>query len=398
MGTPFLKIFGALLYRMKRIAWLILCCPVFFHFSCKRPEPVQVKTAFYAIDSLLKAENEAGRFSGSVVIGTADTLLYARNTGLASRVWNAPVNDTTRFDIASVNKSFIALLTLQAVEEGRLNIHDRLADLLKHMDYSGYFDDEITLHHLLTHTSGLPDYRGVSDTLASNGFLRFKRLQFSNGAYVDFISQLKPVGKPGEKFYYSNFAYHLLCILLEEVYQAPFSSILNAKITKPLGLRHTFSTTSNREVFQNVAEGYNYLPGTNKWIRNDFIDLTLGRRIFSSARDLFKWGQAMSNTSLLSTASMDLMHTNHLRLLSDSVSYGYGWVVFGPEEHFHMGDLGIKAPYIIHGGETGGYKAMLVNVDSGRLIVSLLANTGSRTEEMTLTHKIIANLIDNENT
>ena len=358
-------------------------------FGCQSNESVPPDPRYAAIDTLLLTENEAGRFSGSVVIGNQDSMLYERHLGTANRVWNVSVDHETRFDVASVNKSFIAALILLAAEEGKLRVTNRLTDLLSGFNYQGTFDSAITVHHLLSHTSGLPDYDGVPKELSADGFMRFKRLHMTNAEYVDFISKLPPVAPPGQQFYYSNFAYHLLSIVLEEIYQQPFAEILRLKICEPLNLQQTFSTTANQAVFPRVAEGYDYVEDKNRWVRNRFIDLTLGRRIFSTTYDLYLWGKAMNDDRLLRDSSLQQMQRNYLEALTHEFSYGYGWVVFETDEQFAMGNLDINEPYIIHGGNTEGYKAMLVNVNRGNLIFSLLANTGSQTNEMELTKKII---------
>lgn len=361
----------------------------FFSWSCQEKASSESGFPTARIDSLLQAEMNSGRFQGQVVIGDSQDVLYSKELGLADRNWEIPVASDTRFDIASVNKSLIAGLILIARQEGKLELDQTLESHLSGFNYSGNFNPEITLHHMLTHSSGLPDYDRVNAELAANGFARFKRLHFSNPAYVDFISQLEPVAKPSERFYYSNFAYHLLAIILENSYQKPFSAILKEKITDPLGMEQTFSTSSNEEVFQRVAEGYNYDSQTDSWTRNNFIDLTLGRRIFSTATDLYKWARECTEGKILNESSRQLMAKNHLMKVSSEIAYGYGWVPYLPGEEWMMGNLSLEKPYLIHGGSTEGYKAMLLNVNQGEWILALLANTGSQTDESGLTKKIV---------
>lgn len=354
-------------------------------------------TGYAKIDSLLKAEYEAEQFSGSVVIGNNDSLFYQKHLGLAHRGWKTPIDSNTRFDIASINKSFVGALVLLAVEEAKISLDDRLVDLLQSFRYTGNFNEKVTIHNMLSHTSGLPDYGNVSTPLAAHDFEKFKRLHFTNQEYVDFISQIDPIGPPGKRFYYSNFAYHLLCIILEDVYGLPFSDLLQQKLCTKLNMRHTYASTENREVIPQLAEGYNYNEEKQKWERNNYIDLTLGRRIFSTTSDLYQWGKAMNNTSLFSEDALTQMKINHLKTVTDQMSYGYGWVVFDENTQAQMGNLDIALPYIIHGGSTEGYKSMLVNIDNGKYIIALLANSGARTNEMELTKKITHFLMKTQN-
>ena len=354
--------------------------------ACHQPDSVTKSSYWTKLDSLVLSEHTADRFHGTVVVGNQDSIIYQKAVGIANRVWNVPIQMDSRFDIASLNKSFIAALVLLAVEEGKLRLKDKLIDRLKNYQYQGQFDSTITLHQMLTHSAGLPDYDGVAPTLAANNFVKFKRLHFSNAKYVNFISQLSTVAAPGQQFYYSNFAYHLLAIILENIYQQPFAEILQQKICQPLHLTETFASTANEEIHQRVVEAYQY--SDQHWQRNNFIDLTLGRRIFSTAIDLYRWGQAMNDTRLLSQESLELMQQNHLTSITSNVAYGYGWVVFDGKSRYQMGNLGIDQPYLIHGGATEGYKSMLVNIEKGQYIIAFLSNVGDQTDEIALARKI----------
>lgn len=345
------------------------------------------------LDSLVLAEHQLDKFHGTIQINKGDSILYKKAIGIADRSWDIPMGSDTRFDIASLNKSFIAALVLLAVEEERFSLDSKMSDLLEQFDYSGQFDPEITLHQMLSHTSGLPDYEAVNDSLSNNGFKAFKRLHFSNGNYVDFISQLPTKGQAGKQFYYSNFAYHLLAIILESSYKESFANLLQTKICQPLGLASTYSTVSNEELQPKLAKAYSYDEQRQVWRSNNFIDLTLGRRIFSTVADLNVWAQAMDSDLILSQESIKLMQTNHLSQINPEISYGYGWAVFDGRGEYKMGNLGIDLPYIIHGGATEGYKSMLVNINKGEYIISFLSNVGNRTNEMQLAQKITNILI-----
>lgn len=382
---------------MKKILLLITLILWIMLMSCVEQNTEKRSPLVVMLDSLITLEHNARRFDGTLVIGTKASILYEKAIGTSNRVWDIPIRMDHRFDICSINKSFIATLTLMALEEGKLSLEDHLTDRLKTYSYSGKLDEDMTIHQMLTHTSGLPDYVQTQPDLSENLLRRFKRKHFTNEEYVDFISNVPAVNDPGLQFYYSNFAYHLLIVLLEDSYQRPFPELLEQKICKPLGLEHTFSTTSNRKVFKNMVEGYNYEKSDDSWIRNQFIDLTAGRRIFSTSHDLYLWGKEMSSPSLLNKESMTLMQTNHVEDITTEISYGYGWAVFDGKRQYGMGDLGIDRKYIIHGGATEGFKSMLINIENGEYIIAFLANTGEQTNEMELAKKIVTILINSRN-
>lgn len=352
------------------------------------------KKSIQNVNLLLEDHYQRDLFNGGIIIHKNGKIIYEKYLGLADRTWNIPMAKHVKFDIASLNKSMISALVLKAVEEGKLNLNNKLQDLLKQYTFKGSFHPDITLHQMLCHTSGLPDYNEIKDGLRLNNFLKFKRSRFTNTEYVNFISQIKPINHPGKQFYYSNFAYHIITIILEDVYNKSFPEILKEKLTDPLGLNHTLSLDKNEDIIKQLAKGYNYIDSTDQWIQNPFIDLSLGRRIFSTPSDLNKWAQALNNTTYLSSESLTLMKTNHLNNITKTVSYGYGWVIVDQTNKSTMGDLDINAPYIIHGGSTDGYKAMLIDINNGEFIISFLSNTGDRTNELELAKDII-NLLNN---
>lgn len=371
-------------------------------FSCQNTSPPPSNTPSkieLELDSLIQSEYKAERFHGTILISKNDDILYKKAVGTANRIWDISMELDYCFDIASLNKSFIAMLVLIAVEEGKLSLNDKLSDLLSNYPYQGKFNNKVTLHQMLTHTSGLPDYDAVADPSTKEGFKEFKRLHFSNKDYINFISLLPPVSEPDTRFYYSNFAYHLMPIILEEIYAKSFNETLQEKICNPLQLSATFNSDSNEEVLKHVVEAYNYSKEEDKWRRNNFIDLTLGRRIFSNVNDLYKWGKAMQGNTLISDSLLQAMLTNHTAHITQDVSYGYGWVIFDGQANYKMGNLSINRPYIIHGGATEGYKSMLINVNHGEYIITFLSNVGQQTNEILLAKKIVTllNLSDNEN-
>lgn len=353
--------------------------------GCDHQKKTNNKVAWYdAVEEFINTEHAENRFDGTIVIGTKDEVLFHKALGKSNRVWDIDMSDDTRFDIASVNKSFQAALILKASEEHLLALDNKLCSFFPELS----FDSLITIHHLLTHTSGIPDYDAVNENLKANHFKALKRCSFTNDEYALFISTLEMVGQPGKQFHYSNFGYHLLALILEKVYQKPFTQILNDKICSPFGLNHTFSKTNNRIVDKKVAEGYTFVQDDSSYIRNNFIDLSIGRRIFSTSEDLYKWLNLLESGNFITPESYRLMTTNYLKDITKNISYGYGVVSFDGAGIYQMGDLGIDKTYIIHGGATEGYKAMVTNINHGEIIITFLANIGDRTHELDLTSSI----------
>ncbi|WP_141119665.1 serine hydrolase domain-containing protein [Lutibacter agarilyticus] len=385
--------------KLKKILLAVFClCLIIGCYSEKSDASLQNnEKQAQKIDSLIKSNYKQELFHGGIVISKYGETIYENYLGIADRTWNIPIQKNVKFDIASLNKSMIAALILKAVEEDKLHLNNKLVALLSNYSFEGSFHPEITIHHLLSHSSGLPDYNRLPEELKLNNFLKFKRFRFSNEEYINFISKIEPLSEPGKQFYYSNFAYHLLAIILEETYKKPFAEILKLKLTKPLGLKNTISESKNEVSINELAKAYLFDEVTQEWYQNPFIDFSLGRRIFSTASDLNRWAQVMDNPGYLKKNSLQLMQQNHLSQISNIVGYGYGWVVFNKESNNEFGNLGINKKYIIHGGSTDGYKAMLININKGEYVISFLSNVGNRTQEMQLSQKIINILIDKKN-
>ncbi|GEM_PF-1485513 len=326
-------------------------------------------------------------FSGQIILKSnlLDTA-WQLERGKADRNWNVAMSDSARMDIASLNKSFIANLVLQAVDEGYWHLDQELNEILKDLNIDSLFKPGIRLKDLLSHRSGLADYNILPSNLKENNYRIFKRMHFANSEYLEFISKL-PSDEPNQAFHYSNFAYHLLAILLEELYQTDFNSLLQEKIALPLKLEGIFSPNNRQNMGANVALAYELKGG--QWYQNDYIDLSLGRRIFASARDIQLWLEAEGGSQLLSDSLAREVFQNQVADLDSTISYGYGWVPYQAYEHYTMGDLEIDVPYFIHGGSTEGYQSVAVSVNQGETLLVILSNSGNGRQVFDLSKAIL---------
>ena len=288
-----------------------------------------------SIDTYVHELHEAGNFDGSIVIGNLNGKIYSKEIGTAVREWSIPVASDTRFDICSLNKSFVGYMIMQLKEASKLSLSDLLAS---HLEFESQHADQITIHQLLTHTSGLPDYDAMPDSLHENRFEAAKRLHFETDEYINFIETLPIIGKPEEQFYYSNFGYHLLSIIIEKLTGMHFSEALDSMICKPLNMDQTYAAKDNYMIYPRLAKAYDQVEGSFQ--KSPFIDYSLGRRIFSTSADLYKWGKEVANPTLISNESNNVILTNHIGSINPSVSYGYGWAVFDGGGGLPDGEVG----------------------------------------------------------
>ncbi len=325
-------------------------------------------------------------FSGQILLDSKLRANWQHYQGLANRNWNIAMNDSAVMDLASLNKSFIANLVLQACAEGHWNLDRSLNDILASLDFETRFDAAIDLRSMLAHLSGLPDYDAVPQEWQEDGFRRFKRKHFNNQEYLHFISGLSSEA-PYKRFYYSNFAYHILAILLEELYQRPFHDILQEKIADPLKMTGIYAYRDREIPIPNLALAYQMQA--DQWRENAYIDMSLGRRIFCNAEDLMLWLDQDGGAKLLPDSLAVEVFKNQVAPYDSQFSYGLGWVPYAAKETFKMGDLGITQAYFIHGGSTEGYQSIAISVNKGETKLVILSNSGDGAKIYNLAKSII---------
>jgi CubicO group peptidase (beta-lactamase class C family) len=211
--------------------------------------------ALAALDTHLRAAADADAFSGVVRIERHGDLLFERAYGVASRRWGVPVRTSTRFDVASVTKLFTAVAVLQQVGEGRLGLDDRIHD---HVDLAGTtIPREVTVRHLLTHTSGIAD---DADEEAGESYeaLWVDRPSYSVTRTADFLPGFvhkEPNFPPGEGCRYCNVGFVLAGLALENVAGTTYREYVREHVFARAGMdRSGFFRMDGAE--PEVAEGW----------------------------------------------------------------------------------------------------------------------------------------------
>jgi len=190
------------------------------------------------IDSLLRLYHLYGMFNGSALVAESGKVIYKKGFGLANMDWNIPNAPDTKFRIGSITKQFAAMLIMQLVEKGKIKVDGKITDYLP--DYRKDTGDRVTIHHLLTHTSGIPSYTGLpgfwSDSTRNPYALEYVVKNFCSGN-LEF--------EPGAKYVYNNTGYYLLGAIIEKVSGKPFAEVLTENILKPLQMQNTGVEVAN---------------------------------------------------------------------------------------------------------------------------------------------------------
>lgn len=270
-------------------------------------------------------------FSGVVYVRQESEVLFAESYGHANRADQIPNTIDTRFAIASGTKLFTGIAVCQLVEQEKLTFDTRLQDVVT--DSFPHFDPSITVQHLLTHTSGAPDYFDEEklDAQGDYGALWAERPVYSMRSPRDFLPmfQNEPMKfSPDERFSYSNGGYILLGLIIEAVTGQPYTDYVTANVLQKAGMPDSGFFAMN-QLPARTANGYiNHPDGT--WRTNIFEVPIIGGAdggVFVTAPDMSRWWDALFAHRLLSEAMTAKFLTPHVPINTNTDNnrfYGYG--------------------------------------------------------------------------
>ena len=265
------------------------------------------------VDAYLKPYLDAGAFSGAVLIARGGKVILSKGYGMANYELDAPNTPQIKFHIASVSKSFTAAAILLLEERGLLKTTDPLS---KHIpDYPS--GGRITLHHLLTHTSGIPNVNNFPDYDEKSKF------PHTTAALLAMFKDKPLVMEPGARYNYSNSNYNVLAYIIEKVSGQSYGQFLRENIFDPLGMRDTGHDVDATTILKNVADGY--VPVRVKDLaKAPYLDWTIktgNGSLYSTVEDLYRWDRALYTERLLKKATRERMFTAHVE------GVGYGWFI-----------------------------------------------------------------------
>jgi CubicO group peptidase (beta-lactamase class C family) len=184
------------------------------------------------IDAIVQRYSREGLFQGSVLVADHGKVIYRKAVGLANAEWNVPNTVDTKFRIGSITKQFTAMLILQLLDEGKLRLDGTLGDYLP--EYPEGPGRAVTIHQLLTHSSGIPSY-----TSNPKFFPEESRNPATPTEFIKRFWSLPLDFEPGTRFQYNNSGYFLLGVIIERLTGLSYPDALQQRILTPLGLRNT---------------------------------------------------------------------------------------------------------------------------------------------------------------
>ncbi len=303
-------------------------------------------------------------FMGTVLVARGSQTLFSKGYGFANLEWDIPNSPSTKFRLGSVTKQFTAASILLLEERGKLNVNDPVK---KYLPDAPAAWDKITIFHLLTHTSGIPNFTSFPDypklepfaTTAEQLVARFRDNP------LDF--------QPGEKWSYSNSGYVLLGYLVEKISGETYAAFVRDNIFKPLGMNDS-GYDSNSAIISQRASGY--VRAGNGFENAGFINMTVPHAagaLYSTTGDLLKWEQALWGGKLLQPASLAKM----TKPFKDN--YAFGLMINTSAGH----------PLISHGGGIEGFNTELEYYPDDKLTVIVLGNVNGAAPGA-IAHKLAA--------
>jgi CubicO group peptidase (beta-lactamase class C family) len=318
------------------------------------------------IDELMSLYHSQGQFNGSVLVAEKGNVIYKKGFGLANMEWSIANQPNTIFRIGSITKQFTSMLIMQLVEQGKIKLDGKLSDYLP--DYRKDTGDKVTLHHLLTHTSGIPSYTGLP-----RFFQDISRNPYKVDEFVKKYCSGDLEFEPGSKFSYNNSGYFLLGVIIEKIAGKPYEQALKEKILDPLGMKDTGYDHSGTLIKRRAA-GYQKSP--NGIVNAPYLDMSIpyaAGSLYSTVEDLYVWDQALYTDKLLSAMYKELMLKPFLN------RYAYGWAIVRQT----LGETKETTSSIAHGGGINGFNTLIVRLVDDRHLIVLLNNTGgTRLDEM----------------
>jgi len=316
------------------------------------------------IDQLIEKYVEYDKFNGSVLVSEQGKIIYKKGFGMANMEWDIPNEPNTKHRLGSITKQFTGMLILQLVAEGKLDLQKPITTYLP--DYPKTTGDKITTHHLLTHTSGIPNY-----TSFPNFFKDESRNPYTPKEFIIVFQDKDLDFEPGEKFSYSNSGYFLLGVIIEKLSGKTYEQMLHDNIFKPSGMNDT-GYDNHVDILKNRATGYER-DGRN-YANSSYLDMSIpyaAGSMYSTVEDLFKWDQVLYTNKLLPKEYMDMYFKPYISAFGNS-EYAYGWAV-GYET---IGKSTDSIYTIGHGGGINGFNTNISRAPSDKSAIILLNNTG----------------------
>jgi CubicO group peptidase (beta-lactamase class C family) len=331
--------------KQKSFRLLISVVVLLFCFVAIQAQDTNAK-----FDEYLTAITKQGRFTGSVLVAREGQVIFSKSYGMANLEFDIPNTPQTKFRLGSITKQFTSAAILLLQERGKLSVQDPVC---KYVENCPKTWEPVTIHHLLTHTSGIPSYTNAKEYRAMS------TQPVTPAAFVDSFKS-KPLDfAVGEKYQYNNSGYYMLGYLIEKISGQSYEAFLQDNIFTPLKMANTGYDTHDR-ILKLRATGYEDRAG--KPINSSYVDMSIpyaAGSLYSTTEDLFVWNEALFSDKLLTAKSRAAMMT------PDKNNYGYGVVM----------NQQYNRARVSHGGGINGFNTYLTRFPAEKITIIALRNS-----------------------
>jgi len=360
-------------YRNELTVYLVL-----FLFASPltiNAQTIEMSSYVSRIDQLIQPYVENKVFSGTILVAKEGRIIYNKGVGQANLSWSIENSADTKYGIGSITKTITATLIMQLVQEGKLKLADKISRYLP--DYPKEKGDLISIHHLLSHRSGIPNYFKIPGW--TNGdFNKSMPLE----QFEQVLNNLPLSFPPGETYMYSNSGYYFLGKIIERVSGKSLSENLKSRIFIPANMLET-GLHLNQNIVRQIATSYQFKK--NGHYKETTINRDLFRAagdLYSTAKDLFQFEQALYSERLLSDETKRIM-------FSDKNSYGW------KNSTLQIGSA--EKQIMSYTGQLLGFNSMMTRFTQDQSSIVIIGNIGtSYLERSNLTQEIAKVLFDQD--
>ena len=367
---------------MKLFFKYILLSLIFISFSsCNQNVSSSTCSQANKYSEFISCMKSKGLSTGNILVYEKGEIVFQSSNGLRTI---DPIDSLTlnsQYRLASVSKQFTSVAVMKLKQEGKLDYNQKVSSILNDFPH-----DNITIKHLLQHTSGIADYiKIISQNYVPQNST--KRDILGNNEILDIFYNSNPKLKfqPGEKYEYSNTGYLILASIVEEVSKQHFREFLKENIFDPLNMNNTL-LYSYKEGYDsdipNRVFGYSLNEEKDGYELNDYHvvnDVRGDGGIYSTINDLFKWNMALLDYKVVPKKLLDEAWRVGTLNNGEDFGYGYGWVIgerTKPKSVFHSGGWVGFVTYLYNEIDTKSGYVILTN-DSSRVLVDIINSINS---------------------
>lgn len=352
---------------MSRIFFIALIFSIMTQ-SCKYENQINQELAMNRIDSLFLSQYPENEPGAEVLVLKGDSVIFQKGYGIANMETGTPIDENTFFNIASVSKQFSGVALMILAEEGKLSLDDNVKKWFP--DFKAEFFERITLRHLLSHSSGIPDSRDRKDRT-----FVITATDLESYSYLENLNSLN--FEPGTSYEYMNPTFQLMYTIIEKASGVSFDTFMRERIFNPSEMKESTYFEANKEI-PRMAHGYLQNMETGHFDEFDygeesFFATKADGGLYTSVTEFVKWEKALRDNRLISESALKDAHTPKIKIKEIPYnSYGYGWFIEEKPEY------PVK---IYHTGDNGGFQIYAGRYPEQKILYLIFSNRNDRDRE-----------------